>query len=59
MKMSSSQARRYLQNLIQLNFNFEGIESFTYLGSVVDNGNKMCKDIHSKIVTANRAYSAH
>jgi hypothetical protein len=57
--MSSTQARRYLQNLIIGDFNFEGVESFTYLESVVDNGNKMCKDIHSKIMTANRAYSAH
>jgi hypothetical protein len=29
------------------------------LGSVIDNGNKMWKDIHSKIMTANRAHSAH
>jgi hypothetical protein len=29
------------------------------LGSVTDNGNKMWKDIHSKIMTTNRAYSAH
>jgi hypothetical protein len=41
MKMSSTQARRYLQNLIIGDFNFEGVESFTYLGSVIDNGNKM------------------
>jgi hypothetical protein len=59
MKMSCTQARRYLQNLIIGDFNFEGFESFTYLGSVIDNGNKMLKDIHSKIMTANRAYSAH
>jgi hypothetical protein len=39
--------------------NFEGAESFAYLGSVIDNENKMCKDIHSNIMTANRAYSAH
>jgi hypothetical protein len=59
MKMSSTQARRYLQNLIIGDFNFEGVESFTYLGSVIDNGNKMWKDIHYKMMTANRAYSAH
>jgi hypothetical protein len=58
-KMSSTQARRYLQNLVIDDFNFEVVESFTYLGSVIDNGNKMWKDIHSKIMTANRAYSAH
>jgi hypothetical protein len=40
-------------------FNFEGVDSFTYLGSVIDNGNKMCKDIHSKILTSNHAYSTH
>jgi hypothetical protein len=57
--MSSAQAGRYLQNQIISDFNFEGIESFTYLGSVVDNGNKMWKDIHSKIMTENRAYSVH
>jgi hypothetical protein len=57
--MSSIQARRYLQNLIIGDFNFEGVESYTYLGSVIDNGNKMRKNIHSKIMTANLAYSAH
>jgi hypothetical protein len=59
MKMSCTQARRCLQNLIIGDFNFEGVESFAYLGSVIDNGNKMWKDIHFKIMTANRAYSAH
>jgi hypothetical protein len=59
MKMSCTQARRYLQNLIIGDFNFEGVDSFTYLGSVINNGNNMWKDIHSKITTANRAYSAH
>jgi hypothetical protein len=54
MKMSSTQA-----NLIIGDFNFEGVESFTYLASVIDNGNKMWKDIHSKIMKANCAYSAH
>jgi hypothetical protein len=59
MKMSSTQARRYLQNLTIGDFNFEGVESFTYLGSVIDNGNKMWKDIHCKIMRANSAYSAY
>jgi hypothetical protein len=59
MKISYTQARRYLQNLIIGDFNFEGVKSFTYLGSVIDNGNKMWKEIHSKIMTAIRAYSAH
>jgi hypothetical protein len=57
--MSSTQARRYLQNLIIGDFNFEGVDSFTYQGSDIDNGNKMWKDIHSKTMTENRAYSAH
>jgi hypothetical protein len=57
--MPSTQARRYLQNLTTGNFNFEEVESFTYLGSVIDNGNKMWKDTHSKIMTENRAHSAH
>jgi hypothetical protein len=57
--MSSTQARRYLQNLIIGDFNLEGVGSFTYLGSVTDSGNKMWKDIHSVTMTANRAYSAH
>jgi hypothetical protein len=43
------EARRYLQNMIIGDFNFEGVVSFTYLGSVIDNGNKMWKDIHSNI----------
>jgi hypothetical protein len=59
MKMSSTQARRYLQNIIIGDFNFEGVESFTHLGSVIDNRNKMWNDIHSIIMTANHAYSAH
>jgi hypothetical protein len=59
MKMSSTRARSYLQNLIIGDFNFEGVDSFIYLGSVVDNENKMWKDIHCKIMTANRVYSAH
>jgi hypothetical protein len=58
MKMFSTQTIRYIQNLIIGDFNFEGVESFTYLESVIDNGNKMWKDIHSKIMTANCAYSA-
>lgn len=33
-KMSSTQARRYLQNLITDNFKCEGANSFTYLASV-------------------------
>jgi hypothetical protein len=40
-------------------FNFDGVNSFTYLGSVVNNENKMWADIHPKIMTANRAYSAY
>jgi hypothetical protein len=59
MKMSSTQARRYLQNRIIGDSNFEGVDSFTYLGSVIDNGNKMWKDIHFKIMTANCAYLAN
>jgi hypothetical protein len=39
-EMSSIQARRYLQNLIIRDFNFERVDSFTYLGSIIDNGNK-------------------
>jgi hypothetical protein len=35
------------------------MKGFTYLGSVFDNGNNMWKGIHSKIMTAKRAYSAH
>jgi hypothetical protein len=31
MKMSSTQAGRFLQNLIIGDFNFEGVDSFTYL----------------------------
>jgi hypothetical protein len=58
MKLPSTQAR-CLHNLIICDFNLEGVESFTYLGSVTDNGNKMWKDSHSKIMTENRAYSAH
>ena len=33
-KTSSTQARRYLQNLTIGDFKFEGADSFTYLGSV-------------------------
>jgi hypothetical protein len=40
MKMSSTQARRYCLNLIIGDFNVEGVDSFTYLGSVVNNENK-------------------
>jgi hypothetical protein len=36
-KMSPAQARRYRQNLIIGDFNFEGVDSLTYLGSVVNN----------------------
>jgi hypothetical protein len=59
MKMSSTQARRYRQSLIIGDFNFEGVDSFTNLGAVVNNENKMWVDIHSKIMTADRAYSAY
>jgi hypothetical protein len=59
MKMSSTQVKRYCQNLIIGDFNFEGVDSFIYLGSVVNNGNKMWADIHSKIMTANHAYSVY
>jgi hypothetical protein len=59
MKMSSTQARRYRQNLIIDDFNFEGVDSFTYLGSAVNNENKMWADIHSKLMTAKCAYSAY
>jgi hypothetical protein len=37
LKMSSTQVRRYLQNPIIGDFNSEGAESFTCLGSVTDN----------------------
>jgi hypothetical protein len=43
-KMSSTQARRYLQHLKTGDFKFEDINSFTYLGSVVNNENK-CVDL--------------
>jgi hypothetical protein len=56
MKMYSTQARRCHQNLIIEDFKFEGFDSFTYLGSVVNNDIKMWADVHSKIMTANRAY---
>jgi hypothetical protein len=41
MKISSTQARRYLQNLTIHYFKFEGVSSFTCLGSVVNHENKM------------------
>jgi hypothetical protein len=59
MKMSSTQARRYFQNLIIGDFNFEGVNIVTYLGSVVNNENRMWADIHSTIMTANRAYAVY
>jgi hypothetical protein len=48
-KMSPTQTKRYHQS--------RGVDTFTYLGSVLDNGNKL--DIRSKIMTANCTYSAH
>jgi hypothetical protein len=59
MKMSSTQARRYCQNPIIGDFNFEGVDSFTYLGSAVNNENKIWADIHSKIIRASCAYLAY
>jgi hypothetical protein len=56
MKTSSTQAIRCRQNLTIGDFIFEGAHSFTNLGSVVNNENKMWADIHFKIVTADRAY---
>jgi hypothetical protein len=53
------EARRYRQNLIIGDFNFEGVDSITNLGADVNNENKMWADIHSKLMTANRAYSAY
>jgi hypothetical protein len=40
-KTSSTQARRYFQNLAIGDFKFESGNSFTYLGSDVNNENKM------------------
>ena len=59
MKITSIQARRYLQNLTICDFKFEGVNSYTRLGSVVNSENKMWSDFHSKIITANQAYIAH
>lgn len=49
----------YLQYVVIGDFKFERIDSFTYLGSVLDNGNKMWTDIRPKIMAANLACSAH
>jgi hypothetical protein len=48
MKVSSTKAR-YLQNLTVDDFKFEGVDSFRYLGSIINNENKMSADTHSKL----------
>jgi hypothetical protein len=58
-KISSVQVRRRLQNLTSGDFKFERVNYFTRPGSVVNSENDVRTDIHSKIVTANRAYAAH
>jgi len=59
MKMSSTQARRYFQNLTTGNFKLEHVDSIIYMGSVVNNENKLWTDLHSKTMTANCARLAH
>jgi hypothetical protein len=48
----------YLQNTKIGDFKFEGMKSFTYFGSVVNNENIMWTD-HSKIMIANCAFVAY
>jgi len=57
--MSSKQARRYFQNLTTGNFKLKHIDSITYMGSIVNNENKLQTDLHSKIMTANRSCLTH
>ena len=55
----STQGRHHIQNLTIGDLILKRVESFTYLGSTVDNENEKWTDIHSKIMTANHAYKEH
>jgi hypothetical protein len=39
--MSLTHVKRYLQDITVDDFKFKGVDSFTYLGSVLGKGNKM------------------
>jgi hypothetical protein len=57
--LSKQYTLKYLQEILIDDFKFQALHSFTYVGSVLDNGNKMWTDSHSIITTANCAHSAY
>lgn len=59
LKMSSAEHRRSVKDIEIMNFRFEGISNFVYLGSLVNNENKVSVEIDRRIMAANRAYFAN
>jgi hypothetical protein len=50
MKMSASGARSGTQNAIFVQYNFENVKNFSYLGSVLNNVNWVTEEINRRIM---------
>lgn len=50
---------RFDHNLVVEGHVFENINTFTYLGSEINNENKMITEVHKRIMTTNRVYFAN
>ena len=59
MIISAEERRRHRNNITVENMTFENVDSFVYLGSEINNRNKLSSDIQRRIMAANRAYFAN
>jgi endonuclease/exonuclease/phosphatase family metal-dependent hydrolase len=59
MKMSPSERRRTVENLITEEYQIEGVREFKYLGVTLTNDNSVREEICNRIMAGNRAYFAN
>ena len=59
MKLSANQGRRTVQHINIEEFTFQGVNSFKYLGTIVNNTNTIKEEISKRLLVGNRAYFAN
>lgn len=59
LRMSRDERRRSAQNITIGEHNFQGVESFVYLGAIIRNDNSMQFCIQDRIQAGNRSYHAN
>ncbi|XP_055388217.1 uncharacterized protein LOC129616611 [Condylostylus longicornis] len=59
LKVSRSNSRRTVENIVIGRYNFEGVSEFSYLGAQINNMNDTNRCIQSRILAGNKCYYAY